>query len=180
MHKESKYIYYAAAALAAVLLVAGAFYAYRTFATPMLAFENTEYGISFKYPSSYAVEEHHFADRHSIVLADKEALAQAPQSGEGPTTITFDIFDNPKGLTPSEWVRQNSASNFQLSPNGVLASTTQSGAEAVAYVWDGLYRGESYVFADEDDIVMASVTMLESDDEIRAAFERILRSLVLE
>ncbi len=175
---NTKQMYYVGA-LAAVVIIVGGFFGYRAFSVPMSDFANAEYGISFQYPSSYAVDEHHFADRHTIVLMDKVALAAAPENGEGPTSITFDVFKNPRDLTPSEWVKTNSASNFQLS-NGALASTTQAEAEAVAYLWDGLYRGESYVFGNEDDIVMASVTMLEPADRIRKDFEHILRTLVLD
>lgn len=172
-------MYYGIAILAGLLIIAGSFFAFRTFSTPTLTYSNAEQGIAFEYPATYAVEEHAFADRHTIVLADKEAVLAAPQNGEGPTTITFDVFDNPTNLSPTEWVRTNSASNFQLS-TGALASTTQAGTEAVAYMWDGLYRGESYVFQSGDRIVMASVTMLELTDSIRADFERVLRTLALQ
>ncbi len=177
MNTYSRKTYLIGAALA-IIVIAGGFYAYKTLSTPMQSYTNAEYGISFNYPATYALNEYSYADRKTIVLADKEALAQAPQNGEGPTSITFDIIKNPTGLSSSEWVRQNSASNFQLATGG-LASTTQAGIEAVAYMWDGLYRGESYVFGNDADIVMASVTMLETTDQIRKDFERILRTLVL-
>jgi hypothetical protein len=176
--KTTQMLYTAGAIAIFVLLVAGALFAYRTLATPMTAFANAEYGISFDYPSSYELREVHTVDRHTIVLADKAALAAAPQNGEGPTTITFDIFANPVGISPEEWVRTNSSSNFQLG-TGQMATTSQGGAESVAYVWDGLYRGQSFVFENGTDIVMASVTMLTVDDQITKDFEKILRTLEL-
>lgn len=171
---------YAAAAVLIIAAVAVGLYAYGEFSVPKLSYQSDEYGISFSYPDTYALSEQHVEGRHTIVLADKETLAAAPQNGEGPTTITFDVIDNPQNLAPSAWVKADTASNFQLSPDGTLASTTRDGAEAVAYVWDGLYRGESYVFDHGERLVMASVTMLEQGDRIKKDFERILRSLVLE
>ncbi len=175
---NTKQMYYVGGALAIILVAIGGFFAYRAFSEPMSDFSNAEYGISFTYPAHYSVDEQHFADRHTIILADKDALAATPQNGEGPTTITLDVFQNPRDLSPSDWVKSNSASNFQLS-NGALASTTQAGAEAVAYVWDGLYRGESYVFENGDEIVMLTVTMMEPTDAIHNDFEKVMRSLQL-
>lgn len=180
MNNNKFYVQYGIGALVVLLIAVAGFYAYRTFATPMVPYTNADYGIAFEYPASYALEEYRSADRLSIVLADKEALASAPQNGEGPTAITFDIFENPRGLTPLAWARATPASNFQLSPDQALASSTQAEAEAIAYMWDGLYRGESYVFESGTRIVMASVTMMAPTDQIRADFEKILRTLELE
>lgn len=146
---------------------------------PMQAYANAEYDISFEYPQTYSLEERDTAGRHTIVIADKEALAEAPQNGEGPTAITVDIFDNPKRQTPSVWVRSDQASNFQLS-DGTLASSTVSGKESVAYLWDGLYRGESYVFTHKDNILMFSVTYLTPQDQIKKDFTNLLKSLKIQ
>lgn len=180
MHKDQKNLVYGASALAVVLVVAAAFFVVRTMSVPMVSFSNAEYGISFEYPENYELTEHHVTGRHTIVIADKVALGEAPQNGEGPTSITFDIFENAEGLSPEEWVRTNNQSNFQLSPDGNLATSAEGDAESVAYVWDGLYRGESYVFENGEDIVMASVTMLSPEDQIKIDFEKILRTLTLE
>ncbi len=179
MPMRTSKLFYPVIVLAALLLGAGGYVAYQNLVTPMTPFENAAYRISFSYPGNYAVEERDTPGRHTIVLTDKEALAAAPQNGEGPTAITFDVFENPQGLSPEQWVRTNPASNFQLSPNQQLATATQGGAESVAYQWDGLYRGESYVFENGTEIVMASVTVLTPEDQIRRDFERILRTLVL-
>lgn len=179
MDMNKNYLYAAGVVLVAAA-IAVALYSAGQFGTPKLAYESAEYGISFSYPETYALEERDAEGRHTIVLADKAALAAAPQNGEGPTAITFDIIQNTDNLAPSAWVKANPASNYQLSPDGTLASSTRDGAEAVAYVWDGLYRGESYVFSHGKDIVMATVTMLEPSDRIKKDFEAILRTLVLQ
>lgn len=54
---------------------------------------NDEHGIGFEYPEGYALEERQEEGRYVIVLADAEALAKAPANGEGPTSITVEIYD---------------------------------------------------------------------------------------
>lgn len=175
---HTKNYLYAAAAVLVVAAVAVGLYAYGEFSVPKLVYQNDDYRISFSYPETYALTEQDSTDRHSIVLIDK-AVSTTTES-EGPTSITIDIFKNPQHLAPSAWVKTTTASNFQLSPDGTLASSTSDGREAVAYVWDGLYRGESYVFDHGTEIVMATVTMIDPADQIKKDFERVLRSLVLQ
>ncbi|MBI2610318.1 hypothetical protein HYW60_00050 [Candidatus Kaiserbacteria bacterium] len=147
-------------------------------------YANATYGISFEYPSAHALQEREVGDAHryhySITLIDKEALATLPQNGEGPPTISVDIFQNNLDqLSIEQWVRGTNFSNFKLSPDGLLASTTVAGVPALSYTWDGLYRGESTVFTHKDNVIMLSVTYLSRDDQIRADFARVLSSLTL-
>lgn len=152
-------------------------------------YENAIYDISFAYPSTYALQEREVGDGHryhySITLIDKETLANVPQNGEGPPSITIDIFQNNLDkLSIEDWVRGTSFSNFKLSPDGRLASSTVANAPALSYTWDGLYRGESVVFAHpgaagKDNIIMLSVTSLTHEDSIRSNFAMLLASISL-
>lgn len=176
---RTKNYLYAAGAVVVIAAVAIGLYAYGEFNVPKRSYQSEKYGIGFSYPENYQLTEHDSTGRHTIVLTDKDAAAATSTASEGPTAMIFDIFDNTKHEGVEAWVRRNPASNYQLSPNGNLATAAQNGSEAVAYVWDGLYRGESYVFEHKDQIVMASVTMMSQDDQIKKDFERVLRSLVL-
>jgi len=182
---------YIIAALVLIALAAGAYVISRgqpeTITPPqnqMQSYSSATHGIAFQYPQSYALEERTAqgasAPRHTIVIADREALAEAPENGEGPTSITVDIFPNPSGQTPEAWVRSNNQSNFQLAVNGTLATSNVSGKSAVAYTWDGLYRGDSYVFAHTGNILMFSVTYMTPEDTIRDDFARLLQTLELQ
>lgn len=51
--------------------------------------------------------------------------------------------------------------------------------EALTYVWDGLHRGESVVFAHKDNIIMVSVSSFSSDDQIRKDTAQILSAVNL-
>lgn len=134
-------------------------------------YQSAEYGISFTYPDSYVLEERELGTgerfHHNVTLMDREAAANIPQNGEGPTTITVDfIQNNIEKLSIEDWIRNDSRSNFKLSPDGELVATTMGEKEALTYIWDGLYRGQSIVFAHKETIVMYSVTYMTSDDEI--------------
>ena len=153
-------------------------------APPSSTYANSVYGISFSYPAGCVLDEREAGNgersRYVITLISGEALANIPQDGEGPPAITIDIFQNNLDKQKvEEWIRGNSFSNFKLSPDDALASTTVAGRDAYAYTWDGLYRGESTVFAHKDNIIMASVTYLSPEDAIRPDFFQILASLAL-
>ncbi len=147
-------------------------------------YRNADYSLSFNYPNTYALQERDVGDGHryhySITLIDKDALANIPQDGEGPPAITIDIFQNNLDqLSVEEWIRGTNFSNFKLSPDGKLSSTTIAGAPAFLYTWDGLYRGESMVFSHRDNIVMLSVMYLSPSDQIRADFIKFRSTIQL-
>lgn len=151
----------------------------------METFDNATYGISFKYPSTYALQEREVGDGHRyhymITLIDKEALANIPQNGEGPPAITVDIFQNNLDqLSIEEWIRGTNFSNFKLSPDGAISSTTVASAPSLSYTWDGLYRGRSIVFVHDNNIVMISVTLLTPQDQIVGDFDQIVSSVALD
>ena len=153
-------------------------------ATPPSTYANSIYGISFSYPDTYALQEREVGNgeryHYVITLIDKGALANIPQDGEGPPAISIDIYQNDIEKQKIEkWIRGNGFSNFKLSPDGAISTTTVAALEAYAYTWDGLYRGESVVFAHRENIIMVSVTYLSPDDAIRSDFSNILASLAL-
>lgn len=177
--------------LAATLLVGGYLWQNRSVESPVTegrgeqTYTNETYGISFTYPGTYVLEERDVGNserwHHVITLMDREAAANIPQNGEGPTAITIDFIQNDiNTLSIGDWVANDSRSNFKLSPDGELIHTTIAGKEALTYTWDGLYRGQSIVFAHKNAIVMISVTHLSLSDQIRVDFSNFLSSLRLQ
>lgn len=150
------------------------------------AYENATYGLRFSYPDTYVVTERDepgsaLRMHHSITLMDKTAAANIPEGGEGPTTITIDIFGN--GIdkqSVDQWIKNTSISNFKLSPDQMLATTTVDGVSARSYTWDGLYRGESTVLSKGDNIYMFSVTYMDTLDHIRDDFAALLSAVKFE
>lgn len=180
--------------LALIIVVLGGFYYFAPAdegATPdtntngsMKTYESEEYGISFEYPDTYTLRESNASkggqEQYQIVLADTEALAQAPQNGEGPTSMTIEVFEKGGATSTEAWVRTTPQSNFQLSPNGALVPIQIGEVNGVSYSWDGLYRGSSIVFEHDGRIFMTSVTLLEATDKIVLDFGRLLQSIKLQ
>lgn len=152
----------------------------------MLQYESASYGLRFSYPDTYVLTEQDVGNQaerehHAIAIINKIAAANIPQGGEGPTAITIDIYGN--GIdkqTPENWIRNSSPSNFKLSPDQKLSTTTVGGAPAYSYTWDGLYRGDSVVISHASNILMFTVTYMDATDPIRTDFQQLLQSLTLQ
>jgi hypothetical protein len=176
--------YWVAGAIIVLAVIAG-FLLYRGMsggAVPGKTYESGIYGISFTYPETYTLQEHDAKDgkaRHTITLTRSEELANIPEGGEGPTAMTFDIYPA-KGMDTETWIESADASNFTLSVDKQMHDATVGGAPAVAYTWDGLYRGNSFVFAHKGNIIMASVTYMTTDDKILSDFTGVLQSVKLQ
>jgi hypothetical protein len=152
----------------------------------MRHFESALFGVSFSYPDTYVLTERDpngSAERahHVITLTDRVAAANVPENSEGPTVITVDIFGNSADKLDSlTWIKNTSLSNYKLSTDQRVATTTLAGTEAYMYTWNGLYPGESTVLAHGPDILMLSVTYMEPTDHIRDDFRSLLMSLTLQ
>lgn len=140
-------------------------------------YENAALGFAFEYPDTYQLAERELGNgerwHYNVTLLDKVAAANIPEGGEGPTAITVDVFQNNLDqLTVAEWVANDSRSNFKLAISGALANVTVTNSEkqAVAYTWDGLYRGDSIVFGHDGKIFMLSVTYMTPQDTIIGDF----------
>ncbi len=133
-------------------------------------YSSDKYGISFSYPETYQLTEMHaegsaMREHHTIVLQQKTDLP-APEGGEGPPSITIDIYQNNLDNRATEdWIRGDSRSNFKLG-DGTIASTTIDGKPALSYRWSGLYEGTTVAMARPDWIYAFNVTYLEMGADI--------------
>ena len=147
---------------------------------PLKTYYDQRYGIAFNFPDNYDVQEHDSTEgtkHHTIVIGDKEALANVPQESEGPPVITIDIFNNPKKAIAESWVKSENLSNYKLSPDGTLTPTNVAGENALAYGWDGLYRSTSIVFAHKDKIYMMSAGSGAPEDQLNKDFAKVVASV---
>ena len=177
------------APIAMLAVLAALFYAYSKYpwglvAPAALSYSSEQYGITFTYPDTYALQERELGNgerwHHAIVLVDKAWLANIPEGGEGPPALSVDIYQNDLDQLPIEnWIRDTNASNFKLSIDGRLAEVQVAGSRALYYRWDGLYRGESYALAHKGNIVVFSATYNATDDQIRKDFAQVLSSVSL-
>lgn len=152
------------------------------------AYASEAYGIGFSYPASYLIDEQEVDDsvggHYRIALYEdteyaRSVLSGTAPAGEAPPAITVAIYENPQGMTPEDWARSSQESNFQLSPTGTLGQTTVADQAAVTYEYDGLYRGESTVFAHNGYLVKVSADYLSPEDTIRADASTVLASFKL-
>ncbi|OGZ44692.1 MAG: hypothetical protein A3C84_02095 [Candidatus Ryanbacteria bacterium RIFCSPHIGHO2_02_FULL_48_12] len=140
------------------------------------SYANAALRFEFKYPIRYYLEEREVgnAERSHFVVTltedteENRLVREGKSPGrEGPVAITLDVFQNIENLSADAWVRGMSDSNFKLSPDS-KASTVQIGPEtAVAYHWSGLYEADSFVFAKNGLIYMATVTYITPEDQTR-------------
>lgn len=148
----------------------------------MKTYSSEKYGISFTYPDKYEVTEHEgegsaLREQHAIVLTNKADLP-LPTAGEGPPTITINIYQNNlDGQTTEGWIRGSSASNFKLSGEQILTSVTIDDKPALSYRWSGLYEGTTIALAQPDWIYAFTVTYLEPGADIVQDFVAIRDSV---
>lgn len=138
-------------------------------------------GIAFRYPESYVIDERVAGTpqrkRQSIVLI-RSADLPLPANGEGPTAITIDAFQNDLDkYTALEWITGSSDSNYKLSTDGAISTSTLAGEEALSFRWSGLYEGRTAVVAGPGWIYAFSVTHLTPEDGIIGDFGRLLESI---
>lgn len=138
--------------------------------------------VRFQYPTSYILTEKEVgnAERtHYVITLIKASDAQNgdKENAEGPRAITFDFYQNKEKLTPEQWVRQSSFSNFKLSPDSKLEQLPFGGAPAVSYRWNGLYSGQSLVTTTSGDILVISVTYDGESDVRLTDYKRLLSTV---
>lgn len=151
-----------------------------------LHYVNDEFGIEFDYPVGYRLDERKTGNgerlKMTVTLMREEDYANLEnrQNGEGPVSITFDVFQNDVDrLNVAEWIENVGVSNYNLPPDEPYAMTTAGGVVAYMYRWSGLYEGESVVFGHGDAIIMASVSYMAQNDDIRTDFGSIMATLRL-
>ena len=150
--------------------------------TSVPTYTSEKYGISFTYPSTYQLSEREapgsaLREHHTITLMRTVDLP-APEGGEGPPAISIDIYQNNLDKQTTEgWIRGSSNSNFKLSPEGRLASTTIDGKPALSYRWSGLYEGTTIALAQPDWIYAFTVTYLEPGADIVQDFVTVRDSV---
>jgi len=145
---------------------------------PTVEYRAADIGISLRYPDTYQLEEKDLSTgqrKHtSVILTRKEDLPP-PQNGEGPPTITIDAYQNDIERYPIDvFIRNTNFTNFKLSPDGAIASSTVNGEPAASFRWSGLYEGRTVVVVEDAWVYTFSVTYLIPQDEIILDFEAIM------
>ena len=170
----------------AFIIIAAVYYSFVGFGEVITNDSSEEYasgdlGIAFEYPSTYTIGEHDLGNgeraHRDIVLIAKKDLP-SPQNGEGPPAITIEVFQNNiENYTADSVIRSTNFTNYKLSSDGIIASTTVGGRDGLEFRWSGLYEGRTVVVTGPNWVYAFSVTFLTPDDAIIDDFERILTAV---
>lgn len=150
----------------------------------MVPYNVLELGVSFEYPDTYTLQSHEVGNDErnwqAVTLIDTEALQSAIENGasEGPPAITVSVFDNIENYTAEEWIKGISFSNYKLSFDGALASTTVGSIDGLAYRYSGLFEVDTVVLAHNGKIYMFTADWLTAEDTLRLDFGRVLDTVV--
>lgn len=147
------------------------------------AYTSDKFGIEFKYPKNYLLEEKEVSSSigtHTalIITADTEEnrlLREGKLVGrEEPMSITVDIYSNSaEKLAPIQWVKTRSDSNYRFS-DSVLTNFSIDEREAVYYHWDGLYKADTAVVRSGGYIFAVTGTYVNPDDQVRRDWSQVL------
>lgn len=150
-------------------------------------------GLSFEYkttPDGYTVddltsfigeqpEDINVHAVYRVINAREKAEIEASEGGrEGPPTINVVVFSNEQNLTASQWVDAFPLySNIDFALGTVDRDAVVGGANAVHYLTDGLYQGDTFVVAHGGRIYQFIGLYLEVQDVIHSDFLNLVDSV---
>lgn len=149
-------------------------------------YTNSFYGIAFEYPDTYYVTQQALTNPQAgagITITLLEKGVTIPEFGDGPTSITLNIYDRALVEIPDEnplevWIRSSPFSNFKTSTGATPTQATIASLNARSYTWDGLYPGTSVVTAKNKNVFIFSVTYNGQSDAMKQQdFAKILTTV---
>lgn len=145
---------------------------------------STEYGFSFTYQDEYVAVVEDTAPSGDLVFAqmvfdadEYQELKESTVPREAPVSLTIEVFRNPMNLEAQEWVMQNERSNYQLSQDGDTSTVMLGDTDFLTYTYDGLYRTNAYVYAQEGYVYIFSNMLADGDGPMRSDMEELLRTV---
>lgn len=149
-------------------------------------YANSEMGIEFAYPvgpQGYVLGESDTSDpraglvRAIVLTRSEDAERGLPVGGEGPATITMQIFRNVDKQSPRTWAERNiQYSNLNLK-TGSITEVVVGGAPGIRYMADGLYASDNVVVANGDYIYLMSGMFIDAESQLRKDFSPFVESV---
>jgi len=156
-----------------------------------LIYKSGGWGFEFTYPSDYIVfspknhDDQYYEPGH-IYLQEREVY-EAVQRGlimEAAPSIGFSTYENPEGLSPLEWAKENPMlSSYGLGPElgtqGEEKMIKVGGQDALLYSGKSQGAWDNILLLDDDKeyIYVFSVGYRDGEDEIRADFMKIIETV---
>jgi hypothetical protein len=160
-----------------------------------LSYRNERFGFAFQYPARYelSVQESDpegVGDPQVTVTLIQSADAAPRENSEGAPVISVRAIESTNRTNPVTdnslrwWITGGAGNltNYKLSADGTLSSTTVAGQDAFAYRYSGLYETDAVAFfsADRKTGYVLSAGWLTEDDQIRKDFsDVVLRTFTL-
>ncbi len=108
---------------------------------------------------------------------DLPQFENPPQGGEGPATITIQVFLNTQKQFPRQWAEANNAySNIGLMM-GEVSEAVVGGANAIRYKADGLYASNVAIFASGNKMYVVQGAYRDESDPTARDFESLLNTI---
>ena len=145
--------------------------------TGFLTYQKLQYGISFAYPSYYALSEVTDARTDTFSATLISASATIPINSEGPPSISMEAFPNLAHVPLEQWLVAHAAQSNYLLPGVSSTSITVAGLPAISYIWSGLYNGRSVAFSSGDNIFIFTGTYDSPEDQIKKDFDVFLGTI---
>ena len=154
----------------------------RTLAVP-------EFGLSLEYEGGdegYVLVPQEEDTRGDLVYSaslydasDHASFMKNETAGEAPVSLHIAVYRNPMNLSPLEWVQQTPESNFELSLDGMHTEAALGSTRYLRYTWDGLYRADAYVVAQEGYLYVFSNQWMDEGSSMRKDMEEVIASVSL-
>lgn len=170
-------------ALVVILVLIGAYFLWPTETNNYQIFTSPELGLQFSYPTGYELKVGAGADGNSefvqslVLMTAQDAATPPPVGGEGPATITIQVFKNTLKQWPLIWAETHPQfSNINLK-QGEVSEVVVGGAKAVRYLADGLYATDTVVVAHGENIYVFSGMFITEDSDLRRDFSPLIDSV---
>ncbi len=153
--------------------------------TDFVTYSNVELGLAFDYKdgaNGYVVQESTPSGdpdlvRAIVLIPSADAGKPAPMGGEGPATITVQVFKNTKKQWSRTWADEHTQySNINLKM-GEVSEAVVGGANAIRYMADGLYASENFVVAHGEYVYVFTGMFLDENSSLRKDFSPIVNSV---
>lgn len=143
-----------------------------------LSYENSNVGVSFKYPPSYQLQERDLTiNNQPVRFITLAQTVDVPQNSEGPTAMTVAIFTLPAPQDVRDFLRSMQTTTPEPQGGFKYEDTTVGGQPAVKYQATGLYESDNVAVSRGNRVYVFSVTWLSREDTIVADFGDLLQTV---
>ncbi len=152
-----------------------AFFVWNIFVSKVVStprvYENTNFGIKFKYPDSYEISE------KDNVLSKNKSKHTISLLKDSDSFITIDIIDRDNTTDVVDWVKGNAETSYFGLSNGSFETASAGTKKIIAYFWFGDWNGNTLALIHNGRIFLLTVAVKPETKDIQADFVSILSTM---